>query len=155
MVRETREDLEARIEAALAAHFPDVELVDVEVRGGPAGTLTLFIDSPGGVDLERCSAVSHALDDLRERYALEVSSPGLNRRLRKPAHFAAAVGRDVAVATTEPLQGRRNYRGVLLAAGEATITLDLGGDGRVDLPLAAVAKAHVVHNFGSERRRPE
>lgn len=149
-MRETREDLEARIEAALAAHFPDVELVDFEVRGGSARTLTLFIDRPAGVDLELCGAVSHALEDLRERYDLEVSSPGLNRRLRKPAHFAAAVGRDVAVATSQPLQGRRNYRGVLLAAGEATITLDLGHDGRVELPLAAVAKAHVVHNFESE-----
>lgn len=134
----------------LAAHCPEVELVDLEVRGGPQGTLTLFIDHPGGVDLELCGAVSHALEDLRERYSLEVSSPGLNRRLRKPAHFAAAVGRDVAVAMAEPREGRRNYRGLLAAAGEATITLDLGHDGSVELPIAGIARAHVVYNFDSD-----
>ena len=89
-MRESREELESMIEATLAGRFPEVELVDLEVRGGPGGTLTLFIDRPGGVDLELCGAVSAALDDLRARYSLEVSSPGLDRRLRKPAHFAAA-----------------------------------------------------------------
>ena len=117
-MREKREELEAIIEATLAERFPEVELVDLEVRGGPAGTLTLFIDRPGGVDLELCAAVSQALDDVRERYALEVSSPGLDRRLRKPAHFAAALGRDVAVKMDEPQDGRSNFRGVLAAADD-------------------------------------
>ena len=105
-MRERREELEATIEATLAERFPDVELVDLEVRGRPASTLTLFIDRPGGVDLDLCAAVSQALDEVRERYALEVSSPGLDRRLRKPAHFAAALGSEVAVTTARPIEGR-------------------------------------------------
>ena len=111
-MREKREELEAVIEAALTERHPDVELVDFEVRGQPP-TLTLFIDRPGGVDLDLLAAVSQSLEELRERYALEVSSPGLDRRLRKPQHFAAQLGREVAVTMTRPIEGRRNYRGVL------------------------------------------
>lgn len=155
-MREKREELEKEIETALAEHFPDVELVDFEVRGRPVPTLTLFIDRPGGVDLDLCAAVSLALEDLRERYALEVSSPGLDRRLRKPEHFAAQVGREVAVQMAEPVDGRRNFRGVLAAAGPDSITLTLEGGAGVTLPLAALGKAHVVHNYETDakRRRP-
>ena len=148
-MRESREELERMIEATLAERFPEVELVDLEVRGGSGGTLTLFIDRPGGVDLELCGAVSAALDDVRARYSLEVSSPGLDRRLRKPAHFAAALGREVAVKLTAPRDGRSNFRGVLSAADEDSVTLDLG-DGSATLPLPDIAKAHVVYNFDED-----
>ena len=75
-MREKREELEREIEARLAASFPEVELVDFEVRGQGTPVLTLFIDRPGGVDLDLCAAVNLGLESLRERYALEVSSPG-------------------------------------------------------------------------------
>jgi ribosome maturation factor RimP len=145
-MRESREDLERMIEVTLAQRFPEVELVDLEVRGGPGGTLTLFVDRPGGVDLELCGAVSAALDEVRARYSLEVSSPGLNRRLRRTAHFAAVLGREVAVKLTAPRDGRSNFRGILVAADETSVTLDLG-DGSATLPLPDIAKAHVVYNF--------
>jgi ribosome maturation factor RimP len=149
-MRETREKLEAEIEGLLAERFPDVDLVDVEVRGRPASILTLFIDRPGGVDLDLCTAVSQSLEELRERYALEVSSPGLDRRLRKRAHFAAQLGRDVAVQLARPVDGRRNFRGVLAAADDQTITLTLEGGGSATLPLDALAKAHVVYNHETD-----
>ncbi len=148
-MKESREELERMIEATLAERFPQVELVDLEVRGGPGGTLTVFVDRPGGVDLELCGAVSAALDDVRASYSLEVSSPGLNRRLRKPAHFAAALGREVAVKLSAPREGRSNFRGVLVAADEDSVTLDLG-DGSAKLPLPDIAKAHVVYNFDED-----
>jgi len=149
-MREKREELETVIDAVLAEHFPEVELVDLEVRGGRAATLTLFIDRPGGVDLEVCSAVSHALDELREQYSLEVSSPGLDRRLRRATHFAAALGSDVAVKLDEPLDGRRSFRGVLAASDETsiTVTLEVGGD--VTLPLTAIERAHVVYDHETD-----
>lgn len=149
-MREKREELEATIEAALAERFPDVDLVDVEVRGQPAPTLTLFIDRPGGVDLDLCAAVSQSLEELRERYALEVSSPGLDRRLRKPAHFAAALGSEVAVTMAQPVEGRRNFRGRLAAAGDQSITLTLEGGSSATLPLASLGKAHVVYNHETD-----
>jgi len=149
-MRDKREELEKEIEAALAERFPDVELVDFETRGQPP-TLTLFIDRAGGVDLDLCAAVSQALEDVRERYALEVSSPGLDRRLRKPGHFAAQIGREVAVRMSEAVDGRRNFRGVLAAADQDSITLTLEGGGSVKLPLATLGKAHVVYSYETER----
>lgn len=149
-MRETREELEAIIEATLAGEFPDVELVDMEVRGQPAPSVTLFIDRPGGVDLDLCAAVSQSLSELREQYALEVSSPGLDRRLRKPAHFAAQQGHEVAVSMLRPIEGRRNFRGVLMATDDQSITLALDGGGRVTLPLDALGKAHVVYNHEND-----
>lgn len=154
-MQESRQALEARIEARLASEFPDVELIDLEVRGRPAGTLTLFIDRPGGVDLDLCAAVSHALDDVREEYDLEVSSPGLDRRLRKPAHFAAALGEEVAVKLTAPLEGRGAVRGLLVAADDESITVRPEDGGAIIVPLSGIAKAHVVYNFESNGGRRE
>ena len=149
-MRQKREELEKEIEATLAERFPEVELVDLDTRGQPP-TLTLFIDRPDGVDLDLCSAVSQALEDLRERYVLEVSSPGLDRRLRKPRHFAEQIGHEVAVQMSEPVEGRRNFRGVLAAAGQDSITLTLEGGGSATLPLAAMRKAHVVYSYETDR----
>jgi ribosome maturation factor RimP len=148
-MREKREELEAIIEAALSERFPDVDLVDFEVRGRPP-ILTLFIDKPGGVDIELCASVSQSLEELRESYALEVSSPGLDRRLRKPEHFAAQVGREIAVTMTRPIEGRRNFRGILAAADDQSITLTLEEAGSATLPLEALGKAHVVYNFETD-----
>jgi ribosome maturation factor RimP len=148
-MREKREQLEAEIEAALIGPFPDVELVDFEVRGQPP-ILTLFIDRPDGVDLDLCASVAQSLEELRERYALEVSSPGLDRRLRKPRHFAAQVGREVAVQMAQPVEGRRNFRGVLTTADEQAITLTLEGGASATLPLDALGRAHVVYNHETD-----
>jgi ribosome maturation factor RimP len=148
-MREKREQLEAEIEAALNGPFPDVELVDFEVRGQPP-ILTLFIDRPDGVDLDLCASVAQSLEELRERYALEVSSPGLDRRLRKPRHFAAQVGREVAVQMAQPVEGRRNFRGVLTTADEQAITLTLEGGASATLPLDALGRAHVVYNHETD-----
>jgi ribosome maturation factor RimP len=148
-MREKREELEAVIEAELSERFPDVELVDFEVRGRPP-ILTLFIDKQGGVDLDLCASVAQSLEDLRESYSLEVSSPGLDRRLRKPKHFAAQLGREVAVTMAQPIEGRRNFRGILAAADDQSITLTLEGGGSAKLPLEALGKAHVVYNFETD-----
>jgi ribosome maturation factor RimP len=148
-MREKREELEVVIEAALTERHPDVELVDFEVRGQPP-ILTLFIDRPGGVDLDLLAAVSQSLEELRERYALEVSSPGLDRRLRKPRHFAAQLGREVAVTMARPIEGRRNFRGILVGTDDQSITLTLEGGSSVTLPLEALGKAHVVYNFETD-----
>ena len=146
-MRKQKQDLVAEVEALLAVRFPDVELVDLEVRGGSSSRVTLYVDRPGGVDLALCETVTRGLDELRARYALEVSSPGLDRRLRTPAHFAAVVGRKVAVTLDEPRDGRRNFSGVLTAADEDNVTLSLAEGGEASLPIAGIATAHVVYDF--------
>jgi len=153
-VDEGKRQLAEEIERALASGFPDVEVVDLDV-GRTGGTLTLYIDHAGGVDLDLCAAVSAALEGIRERYALEVSSPGLNRRLRSTAHFAAALGEDVAVKLTAARDGRRNYRGVLAAADDDCVTLTLAGGRAVSLPRRDIAVAHVVYDFERNGGRRE
>ena len=92
--------IQADIERRLALSEPDVEVLLAEVLGGRS--LRVFIDHPDGVTLELCERVTLALSDLRERYSLEVSSPGSERPLTKPAHFRRFVGRRARVRTRHP-----------------------------------------------------
>jgi ribosome maturation factor RimP len=102
------------------------ELADLELKvGSRDGVLRVFIDKPGGVGLEDCELISRqvsALLDVEDpvpgRYSLEVSSPGLDRKLTKPLHFQRFVGEEVKVETRFPVLGRRRFRGVLQAADE-------------------------------------
>ncbi len=144
-MRGSRQELEAAVEETLAGHYADVEVVDLEVKGD---RLVVYVDRPGGVDLDLCADVSRVLDDLREGFALEVSSPGLDRPLRKPPHFVAAIGREVAVQMAAPVDGRRRFRGRLASADETTVTVELtDGAGEVRLEMSDIARAHVVHTF--------
>ena len=87
--------LQTDIEARLAETAPDVEVLLAEVLGGH--TVRLFIDHPEGVSVALCERVTHLLPEVRERYALEVSSPGGTRPLTKPAHFRRFLGRRARV----------------------------------------------------------
>jgi ribosome maturation factor RimP len=92
---------------------------------------------------------------MRERFALEVSSPGLNRRLRTAAHFLAARGEEVAVRLSQPRGGRSNFRGFLAEADDAGVTLTLVDGDTARLPLRDIATAHVVYNFERNGGRRE
>ena len=112
------ERVRALVEPLLATH--DVEVVDVEQLGA---TLRVTVDRPGGIDLDAVSeatlVVSDALDrhdPVPGRYTLEVSSPGLERALRTPAHFQRFVGSDVAVKTKADVEGDRRVEGPLESA---------------------------------------
>jgi ribosome maturation factor RimP len=134
--------LQEEIEATLRTRVPEVEVLLAE-RPSP-GLVRVIIDRPGGaVDLELCERVSKELAPLRERYALEVSSPGIDRPLVKPDHYRRAVGSRVSVRTEQPQDGRRRFTGTLIDAGDDEIEIDLDGE-RARLPLAAVRRAHLV-----------
>ena len=113
------------IEARLASAQPEVEVLLAEVVGD---TLRVFIDHPDGVTLDLCEQVSHDLAERRERYALEVSSPGSRRPLTKPDHFRRYLGRRATVRTRERHDDRRSYTGELVGASddEVTIAADTG-----------------------------
>ena len=113
--------IQTDIEAALAHSEPDVEVLLAEVLGG--STVRLFIDHPDGVTLELCERVSRQLPELRERYALEVSSPGTERPLTKPEHFRRYVGRKARVRTRGDHDGRRSFTGELLGATDDAVTV--------------------------------
>jgi len=99
-LRRTVTTLQTQIEDRLAAAAPDIEVLLAEVSGGRC--LRVFIDHPDGVTLAMCERVTLLLGDMRERYSLEVSSPGRERPLTKPAHFRRFVGRRARVRTRRP-----------------------------------------------------
>ena len=134
----------SEVEAVVAAAHPELEIWDVAVVPRE-GKLRVLIDREGGVDLAACEAVSRTLLAFREDYALEVSSPGLERPLVRPAHFERMVGSTVKVRLKEAVNGRTNVTGRLLAAGPEAISVEVEGEA-LDIPLSAVGKSHVVWN---------
>ena len=148
-MRRTKEQerVAQQVETVLTARFPEVELIDVALRGGRQPGVTLYIDHPKGVDLDLCSAVSGALDALREQYAVEVSSPGLDRALTRPAHFERAVGSVIALRTEAPRAGRSNFRGLLTGASDLEVQLVLDEGEPLNLSYDDIAQARVVPQF--------
>ena len=150
------EDLIPVLEPVLAA--ADLELVDLELR---SGVLLVTVDRPGGVDLQALTdanrAVSTVLDELDTipgRYTLEVSSPGVERTLRTPAHFAKAVGETVTVKTRPQVPGDRRLRGRLVAADADGLELEVDGAPGTPVRLAYsdIDKARTVFQWGPEPR---
>jgi ribosome maturation factor RimP len=142
-VRQT-EAIAEDVERVLGAVLPEIDLV--EARVVPGGVLRVLIDHPGGVDHERCAEVGRALVAFRERYALEVSSPGIPRPLTKPAHYARFRGRQVEIRLHAPLEGRRRITGELLESdAERVVVRD--PDGALEIPFAAISRAHLVEEL--------
>ncbi|MGN6380563.1 MAG: ribosome maturation factor RimP [Gaiellales bacterium] len=140
MGRET--ELQADVERTLAERVPEVEVLLAE-RSSP-GLVRVVIDRPGGsVDLDLCERVTRELSALRDRYALEVSSPGEERPLTRPDHFRQAVGDLVAIRTDAPLDGRRRFSGRLLDAGDDAVEIDQDGH-NVRIPYEAIRRSHLV-----------
>jgi ribosome maturation factor RimP len=133
--------VQADIEARLAVTEPDVEVLLAEVVGGD--TLRLFVDHPGGVTLELCERVTHALEDLRERYALEVSSPGRKRPLTKPDHYRRFLGRRARIRTREERDGHKTFTGELVGAGDDAVTV-AADNGVIAIPYADIHRSNLV-----------
>ena len=127
------------------------ELADLEVRlGGEGGLVRVFIDKADGIGLDDCEAVSRAIsalldveDPLPGNYSLEVSSPGLDRKLTKSEHFQRFMGDIVKVKMRVPVEGRRRFRGKLLSTDENDIVVEVDGEAH-SLPLAAIDTARLV-----------
>lgn len=133
--------IQTEIEARLAASEPEVEVLLAEVLGG--STVRLFIDHPDGVSLGLCERVTHALAELRERYALEVSSPGTERPLTKPQHFRRYLGRHARVRTRDAVEGHRSFTGELVGASDDEVTI-AADTGVVAIPYAEIQRSHLI-----------
>jgi ribosome maturation factor RimP len=133
--------LQADIEGRLAAAEPQVEVLLAEVVGGD--TLRLFIDHPDGVSLDLCERVTHQLGDMRERYALEVSSPGIERPLTKPAHFRRFLGRRARVRTRDALDGHKSFTGELVGASDEEVTI-AAATGVIAIPYVDIHRSNLV-----------
>jgi ribosome maturation factor RimP len=129
------------IEDRLAEAEPDVEVLAAEVLNG--NTVRLFIDHPEGVSLELCERVTHHLAEVREQYALEVSSPGPERPLSKPQHFRRFLGRRARVRTREEHAGHRSFTGELVGAGDDEVTI-AADTGVIAIPYADITRSNLV-----------
>jgi ribosome maturation factor RimP len=135
-------ELQKQIATTLRTRVPEVEVLLAELPS--PGLLRVTIDRPDGVvDLELCQRVSRELTALRERFAVEVSSPGFERPLVTPEHYRRVVGNRVAVRTGDPVDGRRQFRGMLTEASDDEIELDLEGV-RTRLPFAVIQRGNLV-----------
>lgn len=128
-----------------------MEIVDVQYRREQgAWVLRVFIDKPGGVALDDCVRVSRKIEDVIEieeivshRYRLEVSSPGLDRVLKKESDFLRFLGRKARIQTRQALEGRRNFRGKILACEQGMVALDDLQGNLIRVPLGLIEKARL------------
>ena len=126
------------------------ELVALDVRTGGKGLVRLYIDGPDGVNLEDCERVSHQVSGLLDvedpipgEYTLEVSSPGLDRPLRKAEHFQRFEGHEARVRLRVPRDGRRRFKGVIKNAGQDGFVLE-SDEGSVRIALDEIDLARLV-----------
>jgi ribosome maturation factor RimP len=133
--------IQTEIEERLAEAEPSVEVLLAEVV--PGGTCRLFIDHPGGVSLELCERVTNHLGAIRERYALEVSSPGRERPLTKPDHFRRFLGRRARVRTREQVEGHQSFTGELVGASDSDVTI-AADTGVAQIPYADIQRSNLV-----------
>lgn len=143
-----------------------LEIWDIE-RAGSA--MRILVDRPGGVDLDSLaslsSAISTFLDEHDElapsgQYELDVSSPGLERRLRHPQHFARCLGQEVSVKTTAAVEGLRRFEGTLLSASDESVEVlsrhDDGSEFSVCIRLEEIEKARTVFRWPTPKNvRPK
>jgi ribosome maturation factor RimP len=133
--------LQADIEARLAEAAPDVEVLLAEVVSDH--TLRLFIDHPDGVSLALCERITQLLPEVRERYALEVSSPGRQRPLTKPDHFRRYLGQRARVRLRDARAGHTSFTGELVGATDAEVTI-AADTGVIAIPYADIRRSNLV-----------
>jgi len=137
-----------------------LELVTIDyVRESHGWVLRLYVDTEEGVTIDHCARLSRQLSDILDvkdivphPYILEVSSPGLNRILKKEKDFIAYRGETITVKTSAPVEERKNFKGTLLDCTEGTITVDVDNH-HVAIPLSLISKARLKYQFPDHTRK--
>jgi ribosome maturation factor RimP len=138
----TKERTLARdIAPAIERSLPGIEVLALELLSPTR--FCVYVDHPQGVDHALCARVTHLLDRYRGDYTIDVSSPGPARPVRKPAHFAQAVGRRVSLRTADEFGGKTKFRGEVVGAGERTVTIETG-TGALDIPYDAIVRGNLI-----------
>ena len=122
--------------------LPGVEVLALELAGRER--FCVYIDHPSGVDHALCERVTNVLRGYLDRYSVDVSSPGTERPLRKPAHVARVVGRKVALRTDGEIEGRSRFRGELVEAGDRAVRVATGAEGPVEIPYEAIVRGNLI-----------
>ena len=135
---ERERTLQREITKAVEESLPGVEVLAVELSGPER--FTVYVDHSQGVDHALCARVTDVLRGYLARYTVDVSSPGFERPLRKPAHFRNVVGRRVALRTPE----RKRLRGEVVAAGDRVVTVRAGED-EVEIPYDDIIRGNLIY----------
>ena len=135
---EKERTLTRQIEREVGTALPGVEVLAVELAG-PA-RFTVFVDHADGVDHALCARVTDVLRDYLTEYAIDVSSPGIERPLRRPEHFRSAIGRQVTLRTPE----RKRLKGEVLSAGERAVVVQAGNDS-IEIPYDQIVRGNLIY----------
>lgn len=133
--------LERELAGRIEKRVPGTEVLAVELLGPER--FCIYIDHPKGVDHALCERVTRELDDYRQEYAIDVSSPGIERPLRKPEHFGRYVGRRVALRTAREIAGRKRFKGQLIGADEQAVHLATEPQ-PVDIPYDQIVRGNLI-----------
>jgi ribosome maturation factor RimP len=140
----TRErKLQREIAPAVERGVPGIEVLAVELLSPTR--FCVYVDHPTGVDHALCARVTSLLDHYRGEYTIDVSSPGLDRPVRKPAHFRNVMGRTVALRTEHEVGGRTKFRGEVVAADERGVTLTANGGEPLAIPYEEIVRGNLIH----------
>jgi ribosome maturation factor RimP len=121
--------------------LPGVEVLAVELM--TPSRFCVYVDHPDGVDHALCKQVTDVLRDYLREYAIDVSSPGIERPVRTPQHFTEAVGRKVALRTAEPVGGRSKFKGEVKEAGAEALTMSVDGTD-IDIPYESIVRGNLI-----------
>lgn len=135
--RQLQDEIGSRVEHDL----PGVEVLAVELAN--PDRFVVYVDHPDGVDHALCVRVTDVLRDYLREYTVDVSSPGIERPLRKPAHFAQVLGRRVSLRTREPVEGRSKFKGDLQEAGDDALTLGVDGHA-IEIPYETIVRGNLI-----------
>jgi ribosome maturation factor RimP len=138
---EKEKQLQSEIGPRVEHDLPGVEVLAVELAS--PDRFVVYVDHAEGVDHALCVRVTDVLRDYLREYTVDVSSPGVERPLRKPAHYARVLGRRVALRTSQPLDGRSKFKGEVKEAGTGAVTLDVDGAG-IDVPYDLIVRSNLI-----------
>ena len=135
--KELTDEIASRVEHDL----PGVEVLAVELAN--PDRFVVYVDHPEGVDHALCVRVTDVLRDYLREYTVDVSSPGVERPLRKPGHFARVLGHKVSLRLREPVEGRAKFKGELRNAGADALTLSADGK-EWNIPYETIVRGNLI-----------
>ncbi len=141
-VYEQERELQREVSHTIESGLPGVEVIAVELSGPER--FTVFVDHPAGVDHALCERITDVLRSYLREYSIDVSSPGLERPVRRRQHFRNVVGCKVALRTGQELNGRKRFRGIVIAADREALALDVSDGERVSIPYDEIARGNLI-----------
>lgn len=142
----TRErELATAIVPTVESAVPGVEVLAVELLS--PSRFCVYVDHPKGVDFALCERVTRVLDDYRGDWTIDVSSPGPERPLRRPRHFAEQAGRHVQIRTATAVAGKTRFRGEVLRADDTAVVVSVDGQA-LPIPVDAIVRGNLIDEDG-------